>query len=312
MTLQIKWKFRDFMVVIDTNCFENYSKEKVIVPYCSRNECDTFLKNKKARNGITMGHYYITESVFREIVQQRREYCYQSLENLEKALKPFCLSIEDIKSISKNDLFSELEKSLHEYLADYYINILPHPNNNVFPRIIERALNKKLPFKVVGDKSSDKCSDKGFKDVLLWETLLNFNYEKQSIGKVFLITANSTDFPEKDLLSEWNEFHPYVELKMIPNWRDFELEEQIILPELIAQNNISYSRVLEMFQDEDPDIVELPNFNKKITGRKDSFVVEIETDIKRKDGTTGTGKYFYDIRINEPTLIDPDDNYNTN
>lgn len=307
MTLQKKLKFRDFMVVIDTNCFENYSKEKVIIPYCSRNECDTFFKSKKARDGITIGHYYITKSVFGEIIQQRKEYCDQSLENLEKALKPFRLSVEDIKSISKNDLLSELEKSLQEYLTDYYINILPFPNNNVFPRIIERALNKKPPFKVV-----DKYSDKGFKDVLLWETLLDFNYEKQSIGKVFLITANSKDFPLEDLSYEWNKFHPYVELKIISDWKSFELEEQIILPELIAQNNISYSRVLEMFQDENPDIVELPNFNKKITGRKDSFVVEIETDIKRKDGTIGTGKYFYDIRINEPTLIDPDDNYNTN
>ncbi|MBO7453862.1 MAG: DUF4935 domain-containing protein [Alphaproteobacteria bacterium] len=307
MSLKTKLKFRDFMVVIDTNCFENYSNNKEILPYCAKNESDTFFKSKKARDGITMGHYYITESVFREVIQQRKEYCNQSLENLERALKPFCLSVENIKNISKNDLFLGLEKSLRKYLADYCIDILPHPNNDVFPRIIQRALDKKLPFKVI-----NKCSDKGFKDVLLWETLLNFNYEKQSIGKVFLITANSKDFPLEDLSYEWNEFHPYVELKIVSDWKDFELEEQIILPELIAQNNISYSRVLEMFQDEDPNIVELPNFNKKVTGRKDSFVVEIGTDIKRKDGTIGTDKYFYDIRINEPTLIDPDDNYNTN
>ena len=61
------------------------------------------------------------------------------------------------------------------------------------------------------------------------------------------------------------------------NWDDFILEEQKMFPELVAQNNIYYPRLLEVFQDEDPNIIELPNYKKKIIGRKDSFVVEIET-----------------------------------
>ncbi len=298
MTLETGLKFcHDFMVVIDTNCFENYADDKRLTPYCACLGCDEFFRNKKARPGISEGLYFITESVLGEIVQQRKEYLEESVKRLKNALKPFGKELDIPLDIN-------FEEDVKKYLENYYIKILPHPSNDVFPKIIKRALAKRPPFKQVGN---DKGSDKGFKDVLLWETLLNFNYEKQRIGKVFLITANSKDFPIHDLLPEWKESHPCVELSILQNWQDFTNQEAIILSELIAQNNIDYSRVLDLFQGENPDIIELPNFKKKITGRKDSPIVEIDTDVKRKDGSIYSEKYYYDIRVNEPTLFDPDD-----
>ena len=287
----------DFMVVIDTNCFNNYSSDKLI-PFYACDKCHSFFADKNARAGITLGKYYITEGVFGEIIQQRKEEFRKTINELEKILKK--LNIE-MNLPSEPDF----EKELKNYLENYSIQILPHVKNEIFPRIINRAINKALPFKQVG-KDGEKGTDKGFKDVLIWETLLEFNYEEQRIGKVFLITANIKDFPISELLPEWEKTHPSIELSIIQNWNEFILEEQKIFPELLAQNNIYYPRLLEIFQDENPDIVELLNYKKKIIGRENSNIVEIETDVKKKDGTIYSDKYYYDIRINDITLIDPD------
>lgn len=306
MTLKTNLKFcHDFMVVIDTNCFEDYTENKNISPYCACAKCDEFFENKKSR-GITLGHYCITESVFSEILQQRKEYFEKAVERLKKALKPFGKEYEIPENIN-------FEADLKKYLNDHYIKILPHPSNEVFPRIIQRALDKKLPFKLVSENKNNasKGSDKGFKDVLLWETLLNFDYESERIGKIFLITANSKDFPFDDLLPEWKKYHPHIELSILQRWEDFIKEEEIMLSELIAHNNIFYPTVLDLFQGENPEIVELPNFKKKLTGRKNSSIVEIETDVKEKGGKIYSTTYYYDIRVKEPTLFDPDEQETT-
>ena len=302
MTLETKLPFcNDFMVVIDTNCFENYAEDKNITPYCACIGCDEFLKNRNSRPGIPFGKYFITESVFGEILQQRKEYYIKSVENLKKAMKPFGREPEIPLDIN-------FEADLKQYLSENNIEILPHPDNSVFPKIIKRALEKKSPFKLVNGSNPEKGSDKGFKDVLLWETLLSFDYEKNRIGKIFLITRNSKDFPEEELLPEWHRCHPLIELKIITEWKDFVGEEKTLHSELIAQNNIDYSRVLDLFQGENSDIVELPNFKKKVTGKEGSPIVEIETDVKKKDGTIYSTTYFYDIRVNEPTLVNPEQN----
>lgn len=303
MTLETKLKFcHDFMVVMDTNCFEDYTQNKKITPYCAQVECDEFFRKKKSRQGISDGLYFITQSVFGEIIQQRKEYLEDTVETLKKALKPFGKEFDFSTEIN-------FEEDLKKYLENYHINILPHPDNNVFPRIIQRALDKKLPFKLVSENKNNasKGSDKGFKDVLLWETLLNFDYESRRIGKVFLITANLKDFPLDILLPEWKEYHSCVELSILQNWKDFIKEEDTIFSEMIAQNNVSYQAVLDLFQGENSDIIELPNFKKKIMGRKNSPIVEVVTDVKKKDGSIYSETYYYDVRVNEATLFDPDE-----
>lgn len=303
MTLEKNLKFcYDFMVAIDTNCFENYDEDKSISPYCASVACNEFFKNRKSRSEYSMGHYFITESVFGEILQQRREYFQRAVENLNKALKPFGKEADIPDDIN-------FEAGLRKYLDDNDIEILPHPGNEIFPKVIQRALEKKLPFKPVNENRNNKNngSDKGFKDVLLWETLLNFDYKGKRIGKIFLITANSKDFPIDELLPEWKKIHPDVELSILQNWPDFIKEEEITISELIAHNDIEYSTILRLFQEEDPDIIELPNFKKKLTGRANSPIIEIDADVKTRDGHIYQVKYYYDVRVNEPTLFDPDE-----
>ena len=65
------------------------------------------------------------------------------------------------------------------------IKELKFPNNNRLPSIIDRACNKKPPF---GGK--EKNSDKGFKDVLLWESIIEYKENNKS-EKIILYTNDN-------------------------------------------------------------------------------------------------------------------------
>lgn len=65
------------------------------------------------------------------------------------------------------DFLMEVKES---YLKHNDVEILPICNESRFGKIVERALNKQAPFEG-GDKGK---SDKGFKDALIWESILEF------------------------------------------------------------------------------------------------------------------------------------------
>lgn len=70
---------------------------------------------------------------------------------------------------------------------------LPLPSKDCFPHIVNRAFQKKPPF---GGK--DKNSDKGFKDVLLWESIMEFAASHPTASMIFY----SKDNGFKDILVE--------------------------------------------------------------------------------------------------------------
>lgn len=67
------------------------------------------------------------------------------------------------------DYRSQLEARRQQYLNYNEVNLLPICNENRFSSIVNRALNKKAPF--LGAKGS---SDKGFKDAVIWESILEY------------------------------------------------------------------------------------------------------------------------------------------
>lgn len=63
-----------------------------------------------------------------------------------------------------------LSEVKENYLKHNDVEVLPICNENRFSKIVERALNKQAPFEG-GDKGK---SDKGFKDALIWESILEY------------------------------------------------------------------------------------------------------------------------------------------
>lgn len=131
-------------------------------------------------------------------------------------------------------LFSEiLNKNIDDYMIakDFIIFDIPE---NIFNNIIDRAINKKKPF--LGDRGE---SDKGFKDAILWESLLEYA-KKQDENNFYFITKNINDFP-KDILEK--EFHELTSkgIKIFNNIEELQkviLQEQNINTQIILTTEI--------------------------------------------------------------------------
>jgi hypothetical protein len=80
------------------------------------------------------------------------------------------------------------------YISEKKMRIIELPSDEklkeFFQKILERALNSKPPF-----KSSSNYSDAGFKDALIWESILSYN-DIKDFQKIILVTRD-TGFDEK-------------------------------------------------------------------------------------------------------------------
>ncbi|MEK6891884.1 MAG: PIN domain-containing protein, partial [Nanoarchaeota archaeon] len=78
------------------------------------------------------------------------------------------------------------------------IIFLDYPSDDCFKRILTRAIEKKKPFIEKNDHS-----DYGFKDVVIWESILNFNNYKD-FEKIIFFTNDKEAFNE-DCVNEFKE-----------------------------------------------------------------------------------------------------------
>lgn len=120
-----------------------------------------------------------------------------------KVLKLYFYSTESSKINSTYVPFSTLPKStlnipkkspdyegfldnlVKEYLQKVSVEIIEYPPNNCFLNIINRAISRKKPFFITGEHK-----DYGFKDVVIWESVLN--YEKiDDFNKVIIMTRDN-------------------------------------------------------------------------------------------------------------------------
>lgn len=143
-------------------------------------------------------------------------------------------NIHNINFEQRDISFSEiLNKNINDYMIAKEFIIFDIPEN-IFNNIIDRAINKKKPF--LGDKGE---SDKGFKDAILWESLLE-NAKKQEVNNFYFITKNSNDFP-KDILEK--EFYQLTskDIKIFNNIEELQkviLQEQNINTQMILTTEI--------------------------------------------------------------------------
>lgn len=139
----------------------------------------------------------VPEITIQELFQQQLKAFVENIYLLKDAYSN-CQQLYEI-DLKIDDSFQYepyLIKMRHQYLSSKDINILPICNENKFSNIVNRALNKKAPF-----EGRDKKSDKGFKDALIWESILEFASENE--GEYIFIT-NDKGF-QQDLIKEFEQ-----------------------------------------------------------------------------------------------------------
>lgn len=110
----------------------------------------------------------IPNMVIHELYQQQLEAYMGWKKQLEKIKMPNMVydSEFDYKSYL-SDIFRDSMQKVQQSVVD--IDIVDFPDNEKLNKIILRAIEKLPPF-----EGKDKQSDKGFKDVVIWETIKEY------------------------------------------------------------------------------------------------------------------------------------------
>ena len=141
----------------------------------------------------------ITEIVLEEFKKQICDAYYKEKEIYEKKVCQF----KDLYRLNNEneevDYKNKLEKRIKEYIKTEKIHIAKIPRKeHTFNLIIQKAINKEKPFLGI-----EKESDKGFKDAIQWESMIEYAKRAQCKRYIFL-TKNKNDFV-KDLEKEFRQ-----------------------------------------------------------------------------------------------------------
>lgn len=168
-------KSREYFLIFDTNI--------LFQPYTQRADFTDFSFNSTFSNTLDMVNQLDIYERVGIVVPQVLwdEMKKQITDEHDRKKEDYKQYIEKWKfpeySVAENTL-SDYDQYISEKIQSYKESIssglntiveLPFPSKECFPQIVGRAFQKRPPF---GGK--DKNSDKGFKDVLLWESILEF------------------------------------------------------------------------------------------------------------------------------------------
>ena len=133
----------------------------------------------------------ISEITTEELKKQINDKYKEELLKLNDSYNKF-KNVHNIKfNVDENLQYDELlEKLMREYFEFYNINIVEIKNLSL-QNLLKRAINKNKQF--IGENGN---SDKGFKDAVLWESIIE--YAKKTKSKRFILfTKNVQDFPKE-------------------------------------------------------------------------------------------------------------------
>ncbi|AJC94874.1 MULTISPECIES: PIN domain-containing protein [Staphylococcus] len=157
----------------------------------------------------------IPEIVFNELLQHQVQEFNKDIEIL-KLLKDKFIGLNNftIKIPDKIDYDKHLNIAMSEFKSRYGIQTIKiHSDKNSFDNIIEKALQKLPPF-----EGKNKQSDKGFKDALIWESIMQ--YASENVGDYYFLTYDkifNNDLTKKTLLQEFNSRNSNSSIEFINN-----------------------------------------------------------------------------------------------
>jgi len=152
------------------------------------------LNNFIHENGLTdYIHVAVPDIVIHELLQQKIEQYNDDCADF-LAIKARLSELPDADfsqvKLPSNEFSCQdhLRPQLEEFISNSGIKLIELPDeklDDIFRKILERAIQKEAPF-----KRSNKSSDIGFKDVVIWETILHYS-AIQNYDKVFFLTKDS-------------------------------------------------------------------------------------------------------------------------
>lgn len=186
-----------YAIVFDTNVLEektgkDFAKswiEKSIEPCCDVIESmDAFDRFK----------ILIPELVRSELMQHQLEQHKSFVETIKSASLPSWKFEYDPSSYQ--EILNGLVRSIFERGSFGMVSIeaIPYPPDNCFARLVERVLSKQPPFEGGNGKS-----DKGFKDAVIWESVLE--YKRTHVSEQMILVSRDKIFNNPAIRKEYED-----------------------------------------------------------------------------------------------------------
>ena len=225
----------------------------------------------------------ISEITIEELKKQIIDKYKEELSSLKESYKKFKnihnIKFDEDKEVKYNEI---LVKLMEDYIKFHNINIVETKNISL-QNLLNRAIKKKKPF--VGENGN---SDKGFKDAVLWESIIE--YAKKSKNTNFILfTKNIQDFP-KELENEFKD----ITNKKIEILNEISVVQQRIL--LKDSKKAKDILTLNWLKDNIQIVIyEINSYFEKSTDWKDYQIVKID----RIEDLIIEGNNFYSFMIFE-------------
>lgn len=228
--------------VTDTNLLKK-SKDDLYSCKTILDSTDIFIEYIEALNKTETKKellYFMPELIVEELFSQKR-FAFDEQYNI---LKNKYLDMNYVLEgeLPKHNLEEIIKREKEDYLSKYKIIKLNY-TEELFENIVSEAIQKKVPF----DKSKEgKKTDAGFKDVLIWETILLAD-EINNCKIFYLFSADRVFIDNKEILTkEFNEKHPDTELKIVYFDPDGN-QRQNALHKIIEDNDLVETNVVKLY-----------------------------------------------------------------
>lgn len=181
-------------IVIDSNILKSGNKDYTTVHFLSKLEEIT---REIESNDFYLDIKILIPKIVIDELFMHQLSGYNEWINKIKGLKLSHNEIEiidnykDYLDIKYNEAINGFSKS------NLKCEVIPYPNYIVLPQIINRAINKKAPF-----EGAERNSDKGFKDVILWESLLE--YKRNHMMETIILYSSDKRICSNTLLQEFS------------------------------------------------------------------------------------------------------------
>jgi hypothetical protein len=226
MRLRIAWgrlgmSFDKYLIVFDTNIlYVQYKKKADFTKFYFNSTFKNIIDKVEELDLYKNIEIGIPSVVWQEMKRQKIDSYNSNVETLEQKMKKYQFPFHKFDKLD-GDYELYLDKKIEEFkqlLSKRIVNIvdIDFPSKQRFERIINRAFEKKPPF-----DGGTGVSDKGFKDTLLWESIL----EHKSVNNdVDIILYSDDKLFNEVLVEEFQEEFSGSELFMFGK----NQEEQLI------------------------------------------------------------------------------------
>ena len=176
----------EIAIIVDTNVFTPSAKKTRDLSKLPLEEYYKILKTLKLNELNYEVDIFFPEIVLLEMISHHKQKLIKELKQLEKLNEEFD-NIENIIINGYNDIDydSYCEELKTKYFKDLKIIKIPQDKSALFENILEMSLEKKAPF-------LEGKSDKGFKDSILFISLLKFAESK--VYDKYVLFSNDNGF----------------------------------------------------------------------------------------------------------------------